>query len=467
MKFSKSLLAVISIVVLISIAGVIFFFIQKQTTSDLRLQGRVSFLSLRPITIGNQKLYVEIAQTSEEKAQGLSGRESFKEDQGMLFIYDEAGFYSFWMKDMLFPIDIIWIDENFEIVDVTKNIQPDSFPQIFQSQKPAQYVLEVNAGFSDQNSIQIGDKADFSEIPSSKKFEELIFTEDSKNDEVIVLTKEGKIIKRIKVDHGPHDIALSPDNRFVVTANFRSNTISIINVQNLSLQKTIATGDGAHGVAFSPDGSFLFVANARENTLSIIETTTFTKQTKINVGDYPEYVGVTKDGSKIFTTNLGNGGSITLLKNDGFESKVIKEIASGIDPHGWALSPDGKKLVITNLGSNFAYLLDARTFEEISHINTGAATEFAVFKDESEFWVTNIGAHYVSIIDLEQNKVIDKIAVGETPHGIAFSEDKTLAFVPLYQPGELVIIEVRERKIVKRVKIGEELHNVVVMNQKR
>lgn len=318
-----------------------------------------------------------------------------------------------------------------------------------------------------EKSIEINNTMNVSEVLIGKKFEELIFTEDSKNDEVIVLTKEGEIVKRIKVDHGPHDIALSPDNKFVVTANFRSNTISIINVQNLSLQRTITTGDGAHGVAFSPDGSFLFVANARENTLSIIETTTFTKQTKVKVGDYPEYVGVTKDGSKIFTTNLGNGGSITLLKNDGLESRVIKEIASGIDPHGWALSPDGKKIVITNLSSNFIYLLDAQTFEEISHINTGTATEFAAFRNDLELWVTNIGAHYVSIINLEQDKVIDKIAVGETPHGIAFSKDKTLAFVPLYQPGELVIIEVKERKIVKRVKIGEELHNVVVLNQKR
>lgn len=295
---------------------------------------------------------------------------------------------------------------------------------------------------------------------------ELVFVEDSKNDEVIVLTKEGEIVKRIKVDHGPHDIALSPDGKFVVTANFYSNTISVISVQSLSLQKTITTGDGAHGVVFSPDGSFLFIANARENTLSIIETATFTKQTKVNVGDYPEYIGVTKDGSKIFTTNLGDEGSITVLKNDGFESKVIKEMASGIDPHGWALSPDGNSIVITNLGSNFIYLLDAETFEEINHIDTGAATEFAVFKNDTELWVTNIGAHYISIIDVGQNKIIGQITVGETPHGISFSTDKTLAFVPLYKPGELVIIDVEKRKVVKKIKVGEELHNSVVVKRR-
>lgn len=418
------------------------------------------------VTVDGIGLNVDVADTPEKKAQGLSGRIGMGEDEGMLFVYDAPGLYTFWMKDMLFSIDIIWINENYEIVDIAKNALPDSFLQTFQPQKPAQYVLEVNAGFSDRNNIQIGSRVDFSEIFIGSKFKELVFVVDAKNDEVIVLTKEGGIIKRIKVDHSPHDIALSPNSKFIVTANFHSNTINIIDVQSLSLQKTIATGDGAHGVVFSPDGRFLFVVNAREDTLSIIETATFTQQTKINVGSYPEYVGVTKDGSKVFTTNLSDGGSITVLQNIGFESKVIKEISSDVDPHGWAISPDGSKVIITTLGSNSAYLYDSSTFEEISHFDIGAPSEFAAFRTNNEVWVTNIGANYISIIEITQNTILDQIAVGETPHGISFSSDKTLAFVPLYQPGEVVIIDTVERKVIKKVKVGEELHNAVVVKSR-
>jgi len=294
--------------------------------------------------------------------------------------------------------------------------------------------------------------------------EELVFTEDSKNDEVIVLTSKGEIIKRIKVGHGPHDIALSPDGKFIATANFRDNTASIINVESLSLQKTIETGDGAHGVVFSPDGEFLFVVNAREDTLSIIETAFFTKQVKVRVGDYPEYVGITKDGSNIFTTNLGDGGSITVLQNNGFDSGIVKEISSDIDPHGWAVSPDGSKIIITTLGSNSAYLYDRGTFEEIAHFDTGAPSEFAAWRTNTEVWITNIDANYVSIVTIGQNTIPNRVEVGETPHGISFSSDKTLAFVPLYQPGEVVIIDVVERKIIKKVKVGAELHNSVVVS---
>ena len=347
------------------------------------------------------------------------------------------------------------------------NILPDSFPQTFRSQKPAQYVPEANTNVGEKNNIEIGGIVDFSKILPGKQIEELIFTEDAKNHHVIVLNRQGEIIKKITVGKEPHDITVSPDQRFVVTGNFGDGTISIINTRTLLVEKTIKTGGGAHGVAFSPDGNFLFVANAKDNTLSIIETGTFSNQKEIIIGSFPEYVGVTKDGSKIFTTNLAGNGSVTILENNGFESRIIKTIDLGIDPHGWALSPDGSKVVITNLGSNLTYLLDADTFEEVSHIDTRAATEFAAFKDNTELWLTNIGAHYVSIVDIEQNKIIGQIEVGETPHGISFSFDKTLAFVPLHRPGEIVIIDVAKRKIVKKVKIGDELHNAVVVKLRK
>jgi len=297
---------------------------------------------------------------------------------------------------------------------------------------------------------------------------ELVFIEDAKNDEVIVLDTSGNIIRKIKVGEEPHDIAVSPDQSIVVTANQGDGTISIIDTQALLLKGTIPVGRGAHGVVFSPDGKFLFIANSGENTMSVLYTDSFDREIRIPVGDFPEYVGITKDGSKVFTTNLGGNGSITIIENNGFGSEPrIKTIDLGIDPHGWAVSPDGSKVVITNLGSNFTYLLDADTFEEIEHIDTGATTEFAAFKNDIELWVTDIGAHYVSIIDVDQNKVLDQINVGETPHGISFSSDKTLAFIPLYSSGEVVMINVVERKIVKKVKVGEELHNSVVVKSNR
>lgn len=129
--------------------------------SGLSGSGANQNLALATIKIRDITFRVELADTPEKKIQGLSGKASLSENNGMLFLFEKADIYSFWMKDMRFPIDIIWIDENFKIVGIVKNINPNSFPQTFQPQTPIQYVLEVNAGFSDRNNIVTGDQVHF------------------------------------------------------------------------------------------------------------------------------------------------------------------------------------------------------------------------------------------------------------------------------------------------------------------
>ena len=112
------------------------------------------------LKINSTYINVELANTAEERARGLSGRDSISKGDGMLFVFNKPAIPSFWMKNMNFSIDIIWIGENYIIVDITKNVLPNSFPQTFQPQTPAKYVLEVSAGFSDRQDIEIGDRVE-------------------------------------------------------------------------------------------------------------------------------------------------------------------------------------------------------------------------------------------------------------------------------------------------------------------
>lgn len=109
---------------------------------------------LYSLKINEIDLYVELADTPEKRAQGLSGRKELNHDRGILFVFDKSDAYSFWMKDMNFPIDIIWIGEDLKIADITRNVNPESYPKTFQPKKSAKYVLEVNAGWSLKNGIQ-------------------------------------------------------------------------------------------------------------------------------------------------------------------------------------------------------------------------------------------------------------------------------------------------------------------------
>lgn len=115
----------------------------------------------RNIVLGGRMVSVEVADTDAKRTRGLSGHAPLKDGEGMIFIFDTAGKYSFWMKDMLFPIDIIWIGEDFSVVDITENAEPNSYPNLFTPREEALYVLEVNAGFSNEKGLKIGDKVEF------------------------------------------------------------------------------------------------------------------------------------------------------------------------------------------------------------------------------------------------------------------------------------------------------------------
>lgn len=110
------------------------------------------------LTIGNKTISIEIAGTKDEQRQGLSNRDNLCDDCGLLFLFYTKGEYSFWMKDMKFPIDIIWLNDD-KIVYIEKNasVPSNSYIPTYQPKVVADKVLEVNAGFCDKYSIKVGD----------------------------------------------------------------------------------------------------------------------------------------------------------------------------------------------------------------------------------------------------------------------------------------------------------------------
>lgn len=113
------------------------------------------------LKVGSSDLRVTVVRTAQEKKQGLSGRGSLDDDEGMLFVFDEAGYPKFWMKGMKFSIDIIWIGSDRRIVDLTEGFSPRTFPQTFTPKVAAQYVLEVNEGWVQRRGLKIGDLVSF------------------------------------------------------------------------------------------------------------------------------------------------------------------------------------------------------------------------------------------------------------------------------------------------------------------
>ena len=116
----------------------------------------------RPVTytifVGSLGVDVTLADDPEERRQGLSGTEGLKELEGKLFLFDESKKHGFWMKDMNYALDILWINNDLEIVHIEENVSPDTYPKIFGPDEDARYVLEMKAFFVDTYRIEEGDK---------------------------------------------------------------------------------------------------------------------------------------------------------------------------------------------------------------------------------------------------------------------------------------------------------------------
>lgn len=105
----------------------------------------------------------ELAITPEERAQGLMFRHNIEFDQGMLFVFDREGIHSFWMKNMLMPLDLIWLDGEKRVVHVEREVPPcvEEPCPTYASKVPALYVLELKAGSFEKRGLRMFDRLDF------------------------------------------------------------------------------------------------------------------------------------------------------------------------------------------------------------------------------------------------------------------------------------------------------------------
>lgn len=139
---NKKLIFIIIPIILIS---TYFFIVNNQNTNSYLL-------------LNNTKINLTILDNEKTRIKGLSGADKLSENSGMLFIFDKIGDYSIWMKDMKFPIDIIWLSDEYVINHIEKNISPNTYPKVFRSSIKSKYVMELNANFVDNYNLSVGDK---------------------------------------------------------------------------------------------------------------------------------------------------------------------------------------------------------------------------------------------------------------------------------------------------------------------
>lgn len=115
------------------------------------------------IRISGSDINAEVVSAPKDLSKGLSGRPCILPDQGMLFVFRQSGQHPFWMKNMKFPIDIIWISADHKAAGIERDVKPSTYPDGFVNKKenPALYVLELKANRSSELHIELGTPVSF------------------------------------------------------------------------------------------------------------------------------------------------------------------------------------------------------------------------------------------------------------------------------------------------------------------
>lgn len=180
-KFLKFLL--IAIVILVAGYFILSSLLEKPVVPDKNIQKKMETKQEKPeppfkkqgelefLKAGSKKVIskidIEIAENDSARMMGLMFRKSMEENRGMVFIFDKADIQSFWMKNTIIPLDLIYVSDKMEIVTIIKNAKPFSL-ESRPSTKPAQYVVEVNGGYTDKLGINTGDYIKFQKIEEVK-----------------------------------------------------------------------------------------------------------------------------------------------------------------------------------------------------------------------------------------------------------------------------------------------------------
>jgi hypothetical protein len=159
-EFKKILLPLLAVFAVIIFVGVL-----NQKNAGINRPT----VQTREIKINGAVIKVKIADTEEKRKKGLSGIEKLNADEGMLFVFESKDAQpSFWMKDMLIAIDLLWLNDG-KVVQIEKNILPpkpatkDEDLKLYRPETAIDYVLEVNAGFCEKNSIRVGQTLSYPE----------------------------------------------------------------------------------------------------------------------------------------------------------------------------------------------------------------------------------------------------------------------------------------------------------------
>lgn len=251
----------------------------------------------------------------------------------------------------------------------------------------------------------------------------LIVADSVSNDLMFIDPHSGRVQRRVEGIEDPYQLGFSPDHKWFVTAGLRLDRVDIYKYDghDLTLAKHIPLAKTPSHMTFSSDAQTVFVTLQDSGELAAIDLPTQTLKWKLKVGDTPAGLWMTPGDKNLL---IGMTGEDDVAVVDWRKPQVIKRIQTGRGAHNFRNLDDGRHVAVTNRVASTISVLDYTSLTKTGDI-TGlmpGPDDMELSADKKTLWVTFRFARHVGVIDLATGKLIDKIAVGRSPHGIFFAD---------------------------------------------
>jgi YVTN family beta-propeller protein len=260
------------------------------------------------------------------------------------------------------------------------------------------------------------------------------------------IANQTKVLTSAQIEVGDIPIEIYTSTDATYAANFRSNTVSVIDSDTNTVIKNIHVRDGPRFIEALAGGGAVYVANFRSNTVSVIDSDTNTVIKNITVGDRPRFIEALAGGGAVYVANSGSD-SVSVINPA--NNTVIKNIEVGAYPS--SIHRYGDAVYVANSDSNTVSVINLVNNTVIKNIKVGAYP-FSITSSMNAVYVANGESNTVSVINPANNTVIKNIEVGASPGIIYGFED--VVYVANGESNTVSVINPANNTVIKNIEVG-------------
>ena len=276
----------------------------------------------------------------------------------------------------------------------------------------------------------------------------------------VIDTDARKVIATVPVSAGPHGMAITEDGRTVYVSADGSSSLDVIDTATDKVVKTIDVGKAPNGVALTPDNRLLLVAVYDDNRVVFIDTSTQTVVATITVPK-PHTIAISPDGKSAYVT-VQEPGHFALALVDLDTRSVVRAVALEKTPRDGEFSYDGRRFYFTQAGVSSVQVLDPVSDKIVAQIPTGVSPHFVGYPAGSAFGMVVVqGPGELSLFDPATNKPTRNVTVGKQPHWAATSGDGKTTYVTDEGSNDVTVVDLATGRTAA-IAVGNAPRKVVV-----